>query len=563
MNPAQLLNHFDRISDAPDAIHRLRRFILDLAVRGKLVEQDLRDEPASELLMRVQNSTAQRINKKHTPEVDGADYPLELPTGWELVPLIALGKWAIGSGFPKNEQGSQSGPFFFLKVSDMNLPGNERSITTSQNFIDQQAAIRIGARIHPAGTIIFPKIGGAIATNKRRILTRESAIDNNCLGIIFWPELLLDWCYLLLTALDFTKYQAGTAVPALQQGVLEQIPIGLPPIAEQHRIVAKVNELMALCDRLETAQAERESRRDRLVGSSLHRLNDSADADAFHGHARFYFNHLPRLTTQTEHIQQLRQTILNLAVRGKLVPQDPNDEPAAELLKQVAKQKATVGNSRTGRDWVGEIDKPVEEAFVAPLGWAWTRIGSTVERVTVGYVGPMKDQYAEYGIPFLRSQNVRANRFREEGLINISAKFHKAIAKSALAPGDVVVVRSGNVGTACVIPPSLPEANCSDLVVVKTPIAVLPTYLCFYLNSIATIHIEAGTVGVALTHFNTKSVATMPLPLPPLAEQQRIVAKVDELMALCDKLDAQLTTIHTDSRRLLNAVLHEALEQTA
>ena len=196
-------------------------------------------------------------------------------------------------------------------------------------------------------------------------------------------------------------------------------------------------------------------------------------------------------------------------------------------------------------------------------GWAWTRIANTCERVTVGYVGPMKDQYVDDGVPFLRSQNVRANRFREDGLIYISRGFHGSIIKSALVPGDVVVVRSGNVGTACVIPPSVPEANCSDLVVVQRPKCVLPHFLCFYLNSLAALHVEAGSVGVALTHFNTKSVATMPIALPPLAEQHRIVAKVDDLMALCDQLEATLTTGDATRRRLLDALLADALAPAA
>ena len=106
---------------------------------------------------------------------------------------------------------------------------------------------------------------------------------------------------------------------------------------------------MALCDRLEAAQAERESRRDKLAAASLHRLNNGADADEFREHARFHLRHLPRLTTRPEHIQQLRQTILNLAVRGKLVPQDPNDEPASELLKRIQAEKknfyATAGQT--------------------------------------------------------------------------------------------------------------------------------------------------------------------------------------------------------------------------
>jgi type I restriction enzyme S subunit len=268
MNADRLLEHFHRIGDAPDTIPRLRRLILDLAMRGKLVPQDAKDEPAAELLKRIAKEKARTKKcQQDTHEIDHPEDLGDLPQSWSAVPLIALGAWAIGAGFPKNEQGLNNGPHFFPKVSDMNLPGNEKYITTSNNGIDDEAAERMRAKIHPPGTIIFPKIGGAIATNKRRILTKGSAIDNNCLGITFSREVDTEWAYLLLTTLDFTRYQAGTAVPALQQGVLERIPVGLPPLSEQHRIVAKVDELMALCDGLEAARAEREAVRDRLAAA--------------------------------------------------------------------------------------------------------------------------------------------------------------------------------------------------------------------------------------------------------------------------------------------------------
>jgi type I restriction enzyme, S subunit len=204
------------------------------------------------------------------------------------------------------------------------------------------------------------------------------------------------------------------------------------------------------------------------------------------------------------------------------VEQDPSDEPASELLKRIARKKAKHGK---GRDW-SKGESPTDGlSFEAPQGWAWTTIDQTALRVTVGHVGPMKDKYVDEGIPFLRSQNVRANAFRPDGLTFISPEFHQKIIKSALAPRDVVVVRSGNVGTACVVPPELPVANCSDLVVIQSPEAVAPEF-----------------------------------PLPPLAEQHRIVAKVDALMALCDRLEAALTTADTTRARLLEALLHEALE---
>ena len=269
MNAKRLLAHYQRIADAPDAIPLLRRFILQLAVCGRLVDQDPNDEPAQQLLNRIAVDKAQ-ITRRHKalPEIDTTHEFADSPPSWCVVPLIALGSWAIGCGFPKNEQGMSVGPYFFLKVSDMNLPGNEKYITTANNCIDDDAATRLRATIHPPGTTIFPKIGGAIATNKRRMLTKRSAIDNNCLGITFSSHLDTEWCFLLLTTIDFTKYQAGTAVPALQQGTLEKIPIGLPPLHEQHRIVTKVDELMALCDQLEAARTERESTR--LLHKSWH-----------------------------------------------------------------------------------------------------------------------------------------------------------------------------------------------------------------------------------------------------------------------------------------------------
>lgn len=257
-NPhSQLLSLFDKVADAPEAIPRLRRFILDLAVRGKLVEQDPKDEPAAKLLKRIAAEKERLVKDKKIKkpkalppiEIDAEPYGIDANWNWKR--LGELGYWAIGGGFPKNEQGKSGLEYFFLKVSDMNLPGNEKFIKTANNTIDKEAQIRIRARIHEAGTIIFPKIGGAIATNKRRILTQPSAIDNNCLGMRFYEPINIEWAYLIFLDLDLTEYQSGTATPALQQSRLELIEIPLPPLAEQKRIVAKVDELMTLCDQLE------------------------------------------------------------------------------------------------------------------------------------------------------------------------------------------------------------------------------------------------------------------------------------------------------------------------
>jgi type I restriction enzyme, S subunit len=560
---ACLLALYDRISDAEDAIPRLRRFVLDLAVRGKLVEQDASDEPAAELVMRIAQEKAK--SKKGAVELPEAGSPETLgkiPLSWAVVPLIGIGSWAIGSGFPKNEQGTGNGPYFFLKVSDMNLEGNEKFINVSNNYIDDAAAKRMRAKIHPAGTIIFPKIGGAIATNKRRILTREAAIDNNCLGIIFASEVNLDWAFLLMTSIDLTEYQVGTAVPALQQGVLEKIAVAVPPVAEQHRIVAKVDELMALCDQLEQARAGREAVRDRLTTASLARLTaPDADAETFQSHARFALQSLPTLTTRPDQIKTLRQTILNLAVRGKLVEQGAADEPASDLLKILQAEK-----TRLVKDGAIRKQKPSaalsesEEIFPLPLSWKWTRLLDVGATQTGTSPSSARDELFGDFIPFVKPADLDGPEITYDGF----GLSQEGLGHSRVAPANSVMM-------VC-IGGTLGKVNCTSRDVCfnqqinsVTPfIGGLHRYISMALKSSYFQDLAWAKAGIGTLPIISKGKwEVLPIPLPPRAEQHRIVAKVDALMTLCDQLEASLTTATSTRSKLLNALLHEALEPSA
>jgi type I restriction enzyme S subunit len=170
----------------------------------------------------------------------------------------------------------------------------------------------------------------------------------------------------------------------------------------------------------------------------------------------------------------------------------------------------------------------------------------------------MQTEYIPEGIPFLRSQNVRANRFDNVGLKYVSGDFHKRIIKSKLLPGDVAIVRSGNVGTACVIPDTLGEANCSDLVVIQRPHGIDPLFVAYYMNSMAQRYVRAGRVGVALTHFNTKSVAALPVPVPPMKEQQRIVAETERQLSNIDYLEQILFQVEHRAVQCRSSILTAA-----
>jgi type I restriction enzyme S subunit len=178
---------FDQFAEAPNAVATMRALVIKLAVQGKLVEQSLGDEPVEELVSRVAASLPRKQSENPFLTEITPDITLEtayvLPHGWTWLPLGHVGIWATGCGFPMHYQGEAEGEFLFCKVSDMNLPGNEVEILTTVNTIDGEVMKKIRARANPVGTVIFPKIGGAIATHKRRLVVKPTIIDNNCSGV--------------------------------------------------------------------------------------------------------------------------------------------------------------------------------------------------------------------------------------------------------------------------------------------------------------------------------------------------------------------------------------------
>jgi len=523
MNPAQLLAHFDRISDAPDAIPRLRRFILDLAVRGTLVEQDPNDQPAAELLELLKNSSH--------------NAPPGLPSNWVAAKVGALLEFQYGKGLPAGER---------LGNGRVRIFGSNGVVGYCTKALTEQPAIIIG-RKGSAGALNLCD-GPSWTTDVAYFVTPPSFFAIRFLFIAF-------------QTLDLDKLGKGVK-PGLSRSDVYELAIAVPPPAEQHRIVAGVNELMAICDRLETARDGREQRRDRLAAASLNRLNQAADtvddASAFRRHARFHLRHLPRLTARPDQIPALRQTILNLAVRGSLVPQDPNDEPASDLLKRIQAEKERLVKQGKIRK-----EKPLpdlEEAdipFEAPAGWLWSRLGNVGEWGSGSTPPRGSSEYYGGEIPWLKSGELGdclALKGSEEKITEIALQ---ECSFRLNRPGDVLIAMYGaTIGKLAILaePAVTNQAVCGC-----TPFAgVLNRYLYIYLLS-RREDFHAQSEGGAQPNISKVKIVLSPFPLPPLAEQHRIVATVEELMVLCDRLEAQLIAAQTERRRLLEAVLHEAL----
>jgi type I restriction enzyme S subunit len=266
-NSDVLIENIDLITGSTNGVNRLRKLIVSLAIGGNLVEQNDNEGNAVKSLANVDSNEVREVLPMNQ------DSYTELPAGWAKASFPNIGLWVGGNGFPTNEQGHKGREILFCKVSDMNLESNSRYILETINSIDQKSAKRLRINVHNAGTVIFPKIGGAIATNKRRILVQPTAIDNNCMGIKPSSAIFTEWLFLLLTSIDFTKYQSGTSIPSISQKTLDQITFGVPPYKEQQRIVLRVNELMALCDELESKIQQSRVLADAFADSIISSIN--------------------------------------------------------------------------------------------------------------------------------------------------------------------------------------------------------------------------------------------------------------------------------------------------
>ncbi|MBC7752429.1 MAG: restriction endonuclease subunit S [Candidatus Saccharibacteria bacterium] len=481
---------------------------------------------------------------------------------WKTSTLGDIGFWAIGSGFPLLEQGSLTGNILFAKVSDMNNLGNEKFILETNNTITEETAKRLRVNVHPSGTVIFPKIGGAIATNKRRILVKPTVIDNNCLGITPNVGVSTEWIYLLLCGIDLSKYQAGTSVPALAQSVLQRIPVMLPEETEQHRIVAKVDELMALCDQLENQHTDAIAAHEKLVSYLLDTLTKSQDAADFNESWQRIAANFEMLFTTESSIDALKQTLLQLAVMGKLVPQDASDEPASELLKRIHVEKAKLvaeGKVKKSKQLAEICDD--EKPFDLPIGWEWIRVSEVAKLITSG-----SRDWAQYlsdkGAKFITMGNLSRGSYelRLDNMRFVNPPNTGEGSRTKLEPFDLLISITGDVGNLGRIPENFGDAYINQhTCLLRFFTQCQNRYFPEILRSpMAKVQFNEPQRGVK-NSFRLGDLENMVIPLPPLTAQVRIVAKIDELMTLCDTLKSRITAANQLQQKIADVMVEQAV----
>lgn len=543
-------------------IKKLRELILELAVRGKLVPQDPNDEPASVLLERIAAEKAELVKlgkikkQKPLPEISEEEKPFELPAGWEWVRLGTLFNSIQSGGTPsKINPAFWGGDIPWASVKDL---GSSQYISKTQDYITE-AGLLSGSKLADSGDVL---ICTRMGLGKIAIASCPIAFNQDLKAVKLTSHIIPNFFFNTYSTVKIKG--TGTTVEGIKQEQLVNYITGFPPFNEQNKIVVKVKELMSLCDQLEQHTLTSLDAHQQLVETLLTTLTDSQNADELAENWARISKHFDTLFTTEASIDALKQTILQLAVMGKLVPQDPNDEPASELLKRIAQEKAQLVKD-------GKIKKqkplpPVndeDKLFEIPFNWEHVYLNDICEVITDGTHQTPK--YTDRGRPFISAQCVKPFKFMPENCRYVSEEDYQQYIKNRTPEiNDILLARVGaGIGECAVIDVNLEFSIYVSTALIK-PIKchINSNYLCLWLNSpIGRLFSSRYTYGkgVSQGNLNLSLIRTFVISIPPYKEQNLIVEKVRTYLSICEKLKSKIQSAQQTQLHLADALTEVAI----
>ena len=478
---------------------KLKQLVLDLAIHGKLVPQDPNDEPASELLERIvethgrASNIGRASNKKiaiSSEEID--EVPFEVPEGWVWCRLNSIVS-VLGDGIHGTPKYDKSGDYYFINGN--NLSHGKIHIKYDTKRVSKEEAIKYMKLLDESSVLV--SINGTIGNisfyNGEKIILGKSACFFNLVdsSLKEYIRKVLETSFFLKYALDVST---GSTIKNVPLAGMRNFPIPLPPLSEQRRIVSEIEKWFGIIDQLESNEAD---------------LRKS--------------------------IEQTKKKVLDLAIHGKLVPQDPNDEPASELLKRIVEthgRASNIGRASNKKSAISseEID---EVPFEVPEGWVWCRLGE-INEYKSGNVNPLNNkdtEYELYSVPIYSS-----------GFPEITKGKNIGSSKQIVEKNDVLLCKiNPHLNRVWVVFHFKEELQClasSEWVVLRSSIT-LPEYLRYVLMSEyfrTLLNSNVSGVGGSLTRAQPSFIEKYIIPLPPLSEQRRIVAKIEEVFGELDRM---------------------------
>lgn len=550
-------------------IKKLRELILELAVRGKLVPQDPSDEPASVLLERIAAEKAQLVKEgkikkpKALPEFGWEDKPFELPEGWEWACIGYVGNIFNGNSVNAKVKEEKytciTEGYPFIATKDVGYGFDKLDYENGVTIPFDEANFKVA---HQNAVLICAE--GGSAGKKCGITDQDICFGNKLFAIElfsnFEPKLLLAT---YLTPTFFSNFSAAMTgiIGGISVNKFSELLIPIPPLAEQHRIVAKVDELMALCDQLELRSESQLAAHQTLVETLLTTLTDSADADELSQNWARLSTHFDTLFTTEASIDALKQTILQLAVMGKLVPQDPSDEPASALLERIAAEKAQLVKEKKIKKEkqlpaISENEKP----FELPQGWACCRISDLGYDLGGGTPSKTKSKYWNGNIPWVSPKDMKVD------FISSSTDY---VTEDAISETVIKLIPSNSL---LMVVRGMILAHSFPVALTMAPVAINQDMKALVFSEINEVYLltlmKAARERVVSmvehsSHGTCKLVSeklwSMVVCIPPKEEQLRIIKTVDTLMAICGQLKSRLQTSPQTQLALAESLVEGAL----
>ncbi|EHO2535251.1 restriction endonuclease subunit S [Salmonella enterica] len=546
-------------------IKKLRELILELAVRGKLVPQDPNDEPASVLLERIAAEKAElmkqgKIKKqKPLPEISEEEKPFELPVGWEWTTLNTLAEINPKIDVSDDEQ----------DISFVPMPLISTKFDGSHDFeVRKWKEVKKGYTHFANGDIAIAKITPCFENSKAAIfsgLKNNVGVGTTELHVARPYSQAVNQQYLLLNfkSPGFLKtgesQMTGSAgQKRVPRNFFENYPLPFPPLQEQERIVNNFTQLMILCDQLEQHSLTSLDAHQQLVETLLTTLTDSQNADELTENWARISEHFDTLFTTEASIDALKQTILQLAVMGKLVQQDPNDEPASELLKRIAQEKAQLV-----KDGKIKKQKPLppisdeEKPFEIPANWEWVRFGT----ITTSRLGKMLDKAKNKGTPkkYIRNVNVQWDNISIDDVNEMKFEDNE-LSEFILRNGDLLICEGGEPGRCAIW-------NKPGEFYFQKALHRVRTF-CNIPERILAIHLKNDSLngrlanlftGVTIKHLPGDKLQQYVIPLMPLNEQTNIIEKLNFLLDICDSLSKEIKSSQQTQLHLADALTDAAI----
>lgn len=553
-------------------IKKLRELILELAVRGKLVPQDPNDEPASELLKRIAAEKAELVKQgkikkqKPLPEISEGEKPFELPVGWEWARLGNTVAIIRGITFPASEKHKEPSEG---KVACLRTANIQDSIEWDDLLYVSKSFVKRSEQFAEKGDIVMSM------ANSRELVGKVAYIYNIPTGSATFGGFLsvirpygFNAGFLMsvlrspnIKSILIDSSSQTTNIANISLEKLNPLVILVPPVKEQNRIASKVEELMSLCDQLEQQSLLSLDAHQQLVETLLATLTDSQDTKELSDNWARISQYFGTLFTTEASIDALKQTILQLAVMGKLVPQDPNDEPAFELLKRIEQEKAELVKQ-------GKIKKqkplpPVsdeEKPFELPVGWGWVRLGDIGTISGGGTPSKNNEEYWLGDIPWLSPKDMKVD-YISTAEFNIS---ELAVANSSMRiiPNNSILF----VVRGMILAHTFPVAINKKEVTINQDMKSITSHLFnmdFLLNLMKGMSRNVLSLVDRSSHGTCKLVSeklfNLQIPLPPLSEQSRINNRIEELVSLCDTLKSRLQSAQQTQLHLADALTDAAL----